>query len=213
MRKQFLAALTILSVAISASAGGVGSTTTCTYVNEVLMSAPLQVYLPDGMTEQTVGEASIVSRKGTCTTGAFEVIDISFKLDDEIKPYGIKIKDTITAFEPFAMIDFRLKELVNSTESFHASVYSKTKINHFGQLGILNLTIENPTILFWTNTQSQIDGLMSADSNGQGPNGRPLACSLEKAYVSLTKKASGTDGLKKDLQLTAIFRGPLQFCL
>ena len=213
MRKQFLAVqVLIMSVAMSAIAGGVGSIETCDVTREVLQSAPLQVYLPDGFTQQTVGEASLVSRKSVCKNGEYEVIDIEFQLADEIKPYGIKIKDAITAFEIHASLDFRLKELVNSTKNFHASPYGKTTINHFGEVGMIDVTVENPQILFWVNTTSRIDSLISATSNGQSADDRPLRCSLDKAYVTLTKKASGTNGLQKDLRLTAFFKGPLQFC-
>ncbi len=213
MPKQFLAVqmLTML-VALSAAAGGGGSSPSCTHVEEVLTSAPVQVYLPDGNTQQTVGEASIISRKSICNTGEFEVIDIRINLDDEIKPYGFKIKGSITAFETYASIDFRLKQLVNSAKSFDGNVYSKTKINHFGPVGILAFQIQEPPILFWMNTQSGMSSLINAVSDGQSATDRPLACSLDKAFLMLTKKATGTDGLKKDLQLTAIFRGPIQYC-
>ncbi len=213
MKKQILAVqLLIMSVAVSATAGGVGITETCSVTNEVLMSAPLNVYLPDGITEQAVGEASIVSRKSVCKNGEYEVIGIDLQLADEIKPYGIKIKDAITAFEINTSLDFRLKELVNTTKSFHASPYGKATINHFGEVGMIDVTVENPQILFWVNPKASIDSLISAVSNGQAADDRPLRCSLDKAYVILTKKASGSDGLKKDLRLSAFFRGTLQLC-
>jgi hypothetical protein len=201
-----------MAVAVSATAGGTGSVSTCKYVDEVLVTAPLQVYLPGGMTEQTVGEASIVSQKAVCHNGGHESIEIHLKLDDEIKPYGLKIKDTITSFENKVSLDFRLKELVNSTDFFDVSIYGSTEINHFGGEGIINAIVKKPAILFWVNTETKIDSLISAVSNGQVADDRPLRCSLNRAYVILTKKASGTDGLQKDLSVSAFFRGPLQFC-
>lgn len=213
MQKQFLAVQMFTTlVALSAAAGGGGSTPTCTHAEEVLTSAPVQVDLPDGNTKQNVGEASIISRKSICNTGDFELIDVRIKLDDEIKPYGLNIKDSVTAFETFATIDFRLKQLVNSAKSFAGNVYSETRINHFGPVGILTFQIQEPPILFWLNTQSGMSSLINAVSDGQSANDRPLACALDKAFLSLTKKATGTDGLKKDLQMTATFRGPIQYC-
>ena len=213
MRKQFLAVqLLIMSVAISATAGGVGSTETCAVTKEILVSAPLNVYLPDGMTEQAVGEASIVSRKSVCKNGEYEVIDIDLQLADEIKPYGIKIKDAITAFENSVSLDFRLKQLVNSAEYFDTTVYGTTKVTHFGGVGLLNVAMEKPQILFWINTKSQIDSVITAIANGQSTDDRPLRCSLEKAYVILTLKPNDFNGLQKDLRLSAFFRGPLQLC-
>lgn len=212
MRKQFLVAQTIIAVALSAAAGGVSSPSTCTSTSKVIATAPLQVYLPDGMTQQDVGEASLVSRKTICENGEYEMIDIQLQLQDEIKPYGLKIKDTIVGFETYASIDFRLKQLVNSSETFSNSTYGTTKINHFGKLQMLNVLVQHPPILFWMNAQSQIADLITATSNGQTASDRPLACSLEKAFVRLTKKANGSDGLQKDLNLDAIFRGPLQLC-
>ena len=170
------------------------------------------MYLQDGTTQQDVGEASLVSRKAICDNGEYESIDVHYKLVDEIKPYGLKIKDTIVGFETSTSVEFRLKELVNSTETFHTSVYGTTKINHFGKHQMLNLLFEHPPILFWVNAKSQVTDLITAVSNGQSANDRPLACSIDRAYATLTKKASETDGLKKDLQLTAIFSGPLNIC-
>lgn len=213
MKNPFLAIqIFVVSFALNAFAGGTGSTQTCKHIDKVLISAPMQVYLPDGMTKQTVGEASLVSRKTICDSGEYEVIDIRFNLDDEIKPYGIKIKDTITAFENEASVEFRLKELVNSTERFDTSTYGKTKINHFGSVGTLEVEMKKPAILFWGSTQSTLDGVITADTKTPLAEYLPLACSLERGYVTLTKKAKGSDGLQKDLTLTAIFRGPLQLC-
>lgn len=213
MRKQFLAIqLLAMSVAVSATAGGVGTTETCDVSKEVLVSAPLNVYLPDGNTEVAVGTASLVSRKSVCKNGEYEVIEMDLQLDDEIKPYGLKIKDTITAFENSVSLDFRLKQLVNSTDYFDTTVYGKTKITHFGSVGLLNVAVDHPPILFWVNPKSQIGSLMTATANGPSSDESPLRCSLEQAHVVLTKKASGTDGLQKDLRLTAFFRGPLQLC-
>lgn len=212
MRKQFLLAQTIIAVALSAAAGGVSSPSTCTSTKEVIATAPLQVYLPDGMTQQDVGEASLVSKKTICENGEYEIIDIQFKLQDEIKPYGLKIKDTIVGFDTYASIEFRLKELVNTTDTFNSSTYGTIKINHFGKNQMLDVSVQHPPILFWNNTQSQIADLMTATSNGQTASDRPLACSLDKAYVNLIKRANGSDGLQKDLNVTAIFRGPMQLC-
>lgn len=213
MKKQFIALqIAMLSFVFNAYAGGVGSTDSCTHTNKVLVSAPLEVYLPDGSTKATVGEASLVSRSVSCNSGEYEVMDIQLNLDDEIKPYGIKIKDTITAFESQASLEFRLKELVNSTEAFHPSPHGKTKINHFGSVGTLAVEMNRSDILFWMNTTSQLDSMINAEINSKSSMARPLACSVERGYVILTKKANETNGLKKDLTLTAFFQGPLQLC-
>lgn len=213
MKKQFLAVqVFVMSLALNASAGGVGSTEICQHVDKVLVSAPLQVYLPDGHTKKTVGEASLVSRKAICESGAFEVIDIDFNLDDEIQPYGLKIKDTIIGFESKASIEFRIKELVNSTENFHPSPHGQTKINHFGSVGTLELKLDKQDILFWINAKSGLDSLITANANTPSSNDRPLACSIERGSVTLTKKADDKNGLAKDLTLMAFFQGPLQLC-
>ncbi len=212
MRKHFLAMQFIaMSFAVNAAAGGVDNTNTCTFVNTVMASTPMEVYLPDGWTTQTVGKASIVSRKASCQSGEYEMLDVQLNLDDEIKPYGLKIKDTVTMFENESSFQFRLKELVNSTDYFNANLNGKIKINHFGSLGTLNVELKAPDILFWTKTQSSIDSVMTAQTSTDAED-RPLACSLETAFVRITKKANGTNGLEKDLILTAIFPQQMQLC-
>jgi hypothetical protein len=210
MKKQLLVAQIIVSAAVSAFAGGVGSVGTCKQVDQVLLSAPLEVYLPDGMTKQTVGEASLVSRKSDCGGSNYESIYVHFKLDDEIKPYGIKIKGTITGFEQHSSVGFRLKELVNSTETFNDGAYAETKINDFGGLQTLDVTVKTQSILFWDKTTAQGDVLITATPSQA--DGSPLACSLHNAYASLIKIPNSSNTLTKNLQLTAIFRGPLQLC-
>ncbi len=213
MKKQIFALQAlIMTFALNATAGGVGSVHSCKEESHVLASAPLEVYLPDGTTKKAVGVASLVSRKSVCDQSEYEIIDVQLKLDDQIEPYGLKIKGTITGFENSASLEFRLKEIVNTTETFHPSTYAQTKITHFGDVGRLNVIANPPALLFWDSTQSKINDLISAQSNGQASDDRPLACSLDQAYVTLTKKTNGTDGLSKDLTLTAIFRGPLQLC-
>ncbi len=215
MKTQLLAAQLIMLTGLSAFAGGVSfPSNPCTSLGEdTVTSAPLMVYLPDGNTEQQVGTVKILSQKSDCSGAINESLDVKVEMNDEIKAYDIKIKGNIIGMEPEVSLDFRLKELVNSAVSFDASTYATTKIHHFGsKSGALNYLIKQPSVLVWQNPTVVIGQQVHAVADKDSGVDSPLACSLDRAYVTLTIKANQNNGLKRDLTMRAFTASDIKAC-
>ncbi len=214
MKKQILVTQLMMLMTWSAFAGGVSEPSPCTLLEpEVIVTAPITIYLQDGNTKATVGEASLVSQRTACPQYDLEQIDVRLQLDDEIEGYGIKVKDKILSAEPSVTLEFRLKELVNTSESFSASVYGKTTLHQFGSSPmIVRQTITAPSILFWLKPLARIDGLVNATIDKNVGVEQPLKCALEGVFVRFIMAPNEHNGLTKNLTFDAFTKGSLKLC-